>query len=115
MHNALFVCSFQVFIAISLILGDGLYNFFKVLGRTISAFSTQIQAKRSSSVPFSAETTNPLTDPGVSFDDQRRIELFLKDQIPNSVAFGAYVAIAIVSIITLPHIFHQLKWYLLQT
>lgn len=109
------MCSFQVFIAISLILGDGLYNFFKVLSRTISAFSTQIQAKRSSSAPFSAETTNRLTETGVSFDDQRRIELFLKDQIPNSVAFGAYVAIAIVSIITLPHIFHQLKWYLLQT
>ncbi|KAF3335379.1 putative metal-nicotianamine transporter YSL12 [Carex littledalei] len=102
---------YRVFIAISLILGDGLYNFFKVLGRTISAFSTQIQAKRSSSAPLSTETTNPLTNPGVSFDDQRRIELFLKDQIPNSVAFGAYVAIAIVSIITLPHIFHQLKWY----
>lgn len=99
-----------MFIAISLILGDGLYNFFKVLGRTISAFTTQIQTKRSS-VPFSAETTNPVADSGVSFDDRRRIELFLKDQIPNPVAFGGYIAIATVSIITLPHIFHQLKWY----
>jgi OPT oligopeptide transporter protein len=95
-----------VFIAISLILGDGLYNFFKVLGRTISAFKTQIQTKRSLT-PFSAETTNPLE---VSFDDRRRIEVFLKDQIPNPVAFGGYVAIAMVSIITIPHIFYQLKW-----
>ncbi|KAJ4744701.1 YELLOW STRIPE like 3 [Rhynchospora pubera] len=100
----------KVFIAISLILGDGLYNFFKVLSRTISGFATQIKAKRSS-IPLSADTAKPLADSGVSFDDQRRIEVFLKDQIPNPVALGGYVAIATVSIITLPHIFHQLKWY----
>ncbi|KAJ3692939.1 hypothetical protein LUZ60_012034 [Juncus effusus] len=103
---------YRVFIAISLILGDGLYNFFKVLGRTFSALTTQIKVKRSKKreLPFS-DDTNPTTDATVSFDDQRRIEMFLKDQIPNRVAFGSYVAIAIVSIITLPHIFHQLKWY----
>ncbi|KAJ4778329.1 YELLOW STRIPE like 3 [Rhynchospora pubera] len=101
---------YRVFIAISLILGDGLYNFFKVLSRTISGFATQIKAKRSS-IPLSADTAKPLADSGVSFDDQRRIEVFLKDQIPNPVALGGYVAIATVSIITLPHIFHQLKWY----
>ncbi|KAJ3689233.1 hypothetical protein LUZ61_018397 [Rhynchospora tenuis] len=101
---------YRVFIAISLILGDGLYNFFKVLGRTISAFATQIKSKRSS-IPLSADISKGLASSGVSFDDQRRIEVFLKDQIPNTVALSGYVAIATVSIITLPHIFHQLKWY----
>ncbi|KAL4317293.1 hypothetical protein AHAS_Ahas15G0370600 [Arachis hypogaea] len=46
-----------------------------------------------------------------SYDDQCRTELFLKDQIPTWFAVGGYVAIAAISIATLPHIFHQLKWY----
>ncbi|XP_072964676.1 probable metal-nicotianamine transporter YSL10 [Typha angustifolia] len=101
---------YRVFIAIALILGDGLYNFFKVLGRTISAFMSHVRGKGSrATVPFSEEGS--LINVSMSFDDRRRTALFLKDQIPNPVAFGGYVAIAAVSIITLPHIFPQLKWY----
>ncbi|CAA2977874.1 probable metal-nicotianamine transporter YSL7 isoform X1 [Olea europaea subsp. europaea] len=47
----------------------------------------------------------------LSYDDQRRIELFLKDQIPTWFAIGGYFALATVSTAVLPHIFHQLKWY----
>ncbi|KAF3642960.1 putative metal-nicotianamine transporter YSL5 [Capsicum annuum] len=68
---------YRVFIAIAIILGDGLYNIIKVLGRTL-------------------------------YDTN---QTFLKDQIPTWVAIVGYVTIAIVSTITLPHIFHQLKWY----
>ncbi|XP_073012672.1 probable metal-nicotianamine transporter YSL10 [Typha latifolia] len=100
---------YRVFIAIALILGDGLYNFFKVLGRTISAFMSHVRGKGRATVPFSEEGS--LINVSMSFDDRRRTALFLKDQIPNPVAFGGYVAIAAVSIITLPHIFPQLKWY----
>ncbi|XP_066348546.1 probable metal-nicotianamine transporter YSL10 isoform X2 [Miscanthus floridulus] len=46
-----------------------------------------------------------------TFDDRRRTELFLKDQIPNTLALSAYLVIAVVSIATVPHIFHQLRWY----
>ncbi|KAJ4713683.1 Oligopeptide transporter [Melia azedarach] len=42
---------------------------------------------------------------------KRRTRLFLKDQIPSWFAITGYVTIAVISIITLPHIFHQLKWY----
>ncbi|KAH9780997.1 putative metal-nicotianamine transporter YSL5 [Citrus sinensis] len=82
---------YKVFISIALILGDGLYNFCKVLSRTLVGLFYQT-AK-------------------LSYDDQRRTRLFLKDQIPTWFAISGYVAIAIVSIIVLPHIFHQLKWY----
>uniref|UniRef100_A0A6N2LLI7 Uncharacterized protein n=1 Tax=Salix viminalis TaxID=40686 RepID=A0A6N2LLI7_SALVM len=47
----------------------------------------------------------------ISYDDQRRTQLFLKDQIPTWFAVAGYVAIAAVSTATLPHIFPELKWY----
>ncbi|KAJ4828755.1 hypothetical protein Tsubulata_035410 [Turnera subulata] len=36
---------YKVFIAIALILGDGMYNFFKVLSRTLTALFIQVRAK----------------------------------------------------------------------
>ncbi|KAJ6839949.1 putative metal-nicotianamine transporter YSL14 [Iris pallida] len=97
---------YRVFIGIALILGDGLYNFVKVLGRTIKGIAAQVRSKGSV-----AEYGEPTATSAVSFDDKRRTEVFMKDQIPKTVAFGGYVVVAIVSIITVPHIFHPLKWY----
>ncbi|XP_062184465.1 probable metal-nicotianamine transporter YSL12 [Phragmites australis] len=98
---------YRVFISIALILGDGLYNFVKVLIRTTAGFITMM--KKNSTLPVS-DNGNPITE-AVSFDDERRTELFLKDQIPRSVAYGGYVAVAAISIGTLPQVFPQLKWY----
>ncbi|KAI3454288.1 hypothetical protein Pfo_010951 [Paulownia fortunei] len=83
---------YKVFIGIAMILGDGLYNFFKVLSRTVAGLFVKFQERN-------------------AYDDQRRTQLFLKDQIPAWFAIGGYVAIAAISTTTLPHIFHQLKWY----
>ncbi|RZS23742.1 hypothetical protein BHM03_00056724, partial [Ensete ventricosum] len=47
----------------------------------------------------------------VSFDDKRRTQLFLQDQIPKRIAYGGYLLLAAVSTATLPHIFPQLRWY----
>ncbi|CAH9106021.1 unnamed protein product [Cuscuta europaea] len=99
---------YRVFIAIALILGDGLYNFFKVLGRTLYGIYQQLLKNRAVLLPSSGSSPR---EPSVSFDDQLRTQLFLKDQIPTWLAILGYVMIAIVSTITLPHIFHQLKWY----
>jgi OPT family oligopeptide transporter len=65
--------------------------------------------KKNSTLPVS-NNGSPITE-AVSFDDERRTELFLKDQIPRSVAYGGYVAVAAISIGTLPQVFPQLKWY----
>ncbi|KAK6139111.1 hypothetical protein DH2020_027146 [Rehmannia glutinosa] len=48
----------------------------------------------------------------VDYDEKRRTEYFLKDQIPNTVAVGGYVLLAAISIGVIPQIFHQLKWYM---
>jgi OPT family oligopeptide transporter len=103
--------AYRVFISIALILGDGLYNFIKVLIRTIAGFITMVQQNSKSMLPVSDIGSSMSTAEAVSFDEERRTELFLKDQIPKSVAYGGYVAVAAISIGTLPQIFPQLKWY----
>ncbi|KAI3407580.1 uncharacterized protein J3R85_020867 [Psidium guajava] len=99
---------YKVFISIAMILGDGLYNFCKVLSRTLLGLYHQVREKNR--LPRVVNGSTP-ESPQLSFDDQRRTSVFLKDQIPTSFAIGGYVVIAIISIISLPHIFHQLKWY----
>ncbi|CAL5068989.1 unnamed protein product [Urochloa decumbens] len=98
---------YRVFISIAIILGDGLYNFVKVLIRTTAGFISMM--RKNSTLPVSNDSS-PISE-SVSFDDERRTELFLKDQIPKSVAYGGYVAVAAISIGTLPQVFPQLKWY----
>ncbi|XP_052304504.1 probable metal-nicotianamine transporter YSL7 isoform X7 [Populus trichocarpa] len=101
---------YKVFIAIALILGDGLYNFFKVLSRTLTALFFQLQRSDATGVLPIADRSSPETS-RISYNDQRRTQLFLKDQIPTWFAVAGYVAIAAISTATLPHIFPELKWY----
>ncbi|XP_050375782.1 probable metal-nicotianamine transporter YSL7 isoform X1 [Argentina anserina] len=103
--------AYKVFIAISLILGDGLYNFVKVLGRTLCALYVQLRQKDNEGILPVAEQASPSNSEQLSFDDQRRTQLFLKDQIPTWFSAAGYVGIAAISIATVPHIFPQLKWY----
>ncbi|EOY09858.1 YELLOW STRIPE like 5 [Theobroma cacao] len=99
---------YKVFIAIAMILGDGLYNFFKVLSRTLIGLFHQIRGRQA--LPI-ANQPSPDTSKKLSYDDQRRTQLFLKDQIPTWFSVAGYVTIAVISTIVLPHIFHELKWY----
>ncbi|KAK4490448.1 hypothetical protein RD792_001125 [Penstemon davidsonii] len=101
---------YRVFISIAMILGDGLYNFFKVLGLTLHGLYHQFRNKNVGLVLPVGGHSSPST-PTLSYDDQRRTQLFLKDQIPIWVAIVGYITIAVISTITLPHIFHPLKWY----
>ncbi|GMP26824.1 hypothetical protein CsSME_00003103 [Camellia sinensis var. sinensis] len=102
---------YRIFIGIAMILGDGLYNFIKVLGITLFGLYRQFCVNDQGSVLPVAGSVTPPKKPTVSYDDQRRTQLFLKDEIPACFAVVGYVGIAIISTATLPHIFHQLKWY----
>ncbi|KAJ4972666.1 hypothetical protein NE237_005840 [Protea cynaroides] len=101
---------YRVFISIAMILGDGLYNFAKVLSRTLISLSREIRTRRKNAVLPVGDHNSPAGSI-LSFDDERRTELFLKDQIPLWFALGGYVTIAIISIITVPFFFPSLKWY----
>lgn len=84
-----------------MMLGDGLYHVFYMLFQTFYSLAKQ------KSDSENANTSSEITD----YDAQRRTEYFLKDQIPNWVALIGYVVLAVISVITVPLIFHQLKWY----
>ncbi|KAF7831193.1 putative metal-nicotianamine transporter YSL7 [Senna tora] len=99
---------YQVFVAIAMIIGDGLYNFVKVFGRTLIGLYKQFAKK---DLLPRVSTSSDSSPPSISYDEQRRTELFLKEDIPTWFAVVAYIIVAIISIITLPFIFHQLKWY----
>ncbi|XP_022998408.1 probable metal-nicotianamine transporter YSL7 [Cucurbita maxima] len=92
---------YRVFTAIAMMLGDGLYHVFFMLFQT---FYSLAQQKLSHD---SGDSSLDATD----YDAKRRIEHFTKDQIPNWVAMLGYGILAVISIIAVPLIFHQLKWY----
>ncbi|KAA8547637.1 hypothetical protein F0562_004066 [Nyssa sinensis] len=101
---------YKIFICIATILGDGLYNFAKVLGRTLFGLYHKLHDIDSgTALPVDGRAS--LVNSSLSYDDQHRTQLFVKDQIPTWFSIVGYVTIAIVSIATLPHIFPQLKWY----
>ncbi|KAK9115584.1 hypothetical protein Sjap_014531 [Stephania japonica] len=98
---------YKVFVAIAMILGDGLYHFVAVFAKTSISLIKNLRENRDGSM------TDPLSleNESLSYDDKRRIKYFTQDQIPMSVALGGYALLAIISIITVPYIFTQLKWY----
>jgi hypothetical protein len=50
----------QVFISIALILGDGLYNFIKLLISTIAGFISMVQQNPKGMLPISDHGSSPL-------------------------------------------------------
>ncbi|KAJ1271933.1 hypothetical protein BS78_06G164100 [Paspalum vaginatum] len=102
---------YRVFIAIALILGDGLYNFLKISILTVISLSSELKKTKASTLPVSDDDGLATDTAPVSYDEERRNEFFVKDQIPWYVALGGYVVIAAISIGTVPQIFPQLKWY----
>uniref|UniRef100_A0A453CGR2 Uncharacterized protein n=1 Tax=Aegilops tauschii subsp. strangulata TaxID=200361 RepID=A0A453CGR2_AEGTS len=75
------------------------------------AFYEMYKEKKSKSLPVSNNGAPVAAEEAESFDDKRRTELFLKDQIPKRVAIGGYVIIAAITTGCLPLIIPQLKWY----
>ncbi|GJN02298.1 hypothetical protein PR202_ga19632 [Eleusine coracana subsp. coracana] len=71
---------------------------YKVFSQMIVAFYKMYKNRNANKLPVSDDGTPVPVPEESSFDDKRRIELFLKDQIPNTVAVGGYVAIAAITI-----------------
>ncbi|RZC85754.1 hypothetical protein C5167_026426 [Papaver somniferum] len=91
---------YKVFISIALILGDGLYNFLKVMYLS------------SRSIKGTIKVSNEVADGSIQYlEDRQRNELFVRESIPIWIACVGYVLFSIVSIIAIPFMFPQLKWY----
>ncbi|CAN1346726.1 Metal-nicotianamine transporter YSL3 [Linum perenne] len=92
---------YKAFISIAMILGDGLYNFIKILYLTAANIIERARAR---------ESPECETDPA-SLNDLRRNEVFVRERIPIWIACIGYMAFSVVSIIVIPIMFPQLKWY----
>ncbi|XP_021909416.1 metal-nicotianamine transporter YSL3 [Carica papaya] len=93
---------YKVFISIALILGDGLYNFVKIL--CFTARSIHVGAKIK--IKTSLENHN-----NQNLDDLQRNEVFIRESIPVWIACIGYILFSIISVIVVPLMFPQLKWY----
>ncbi|MCL7042926.1 hypothetical protein MKW94_018354 [Papaver nudicaule] len=89
---------YKVFISIALILGDGLYNFLKVMYLSSRSIKSTIKVSNE-------DGSNQ------SLEDLQRNELFVRESIPIWIACVGYVLFSIASIIAIPLMFPQLKWY----
>lgn len=100
---------YKVFIAISLILGDGLYNLIKIISLTFKEICNK--STTNSNLPLVKEATD---SEGYKLlaEERRKDEVFLKDRIPTWFAASGYVGLAAISTATMPMIFPPLKWYL---
>ncbi|CAN8265027.1 unnamed protein product [Cochlearia groenlandica] len=95
---------YKVFICIALILGDGLYNFLKILFFTGRSFHSRL-SKTNSISTFPEEATKE------SEKMRRENEVFVRESIPLWMACVGYLFFSFVSIIAIPLMFPQLKWY----
>lgn len=95
---------YRVFLAIAMILGDGLFQVVYMVILTLRSFIHQLLHRKN---PLHESEEGALID----YNEIRRTEYFLKDQISDTVAVGGYVALATVSTFVIPVIFPQLKWY----
>ncbi|KAL0016097.1 hypothetical protein SO802_003166 [Lithocarpus litseifolius] len=93
---------YKVFLSVALILGDGIYNFIKILACTIINIHGKFKNK---------DANMDVEDQGNPVEVLKQNEVFLKENIPMWVALTGYIIFAIVSIIVIPLMFHQLKWY----
>ncbi|KAK9724851.1 hypothetical protein RND81_05G103000 [Saponaria officinalis] len=93
---------YKVFISIALILGDGLYNFVKILFFTIKSVHDRLRDKKRGTHP---ENQNR------SHDELQRNEVFMRERIPYWIALLGYTIFAVISVIVVPLMFPELKWY----
>ncbi|CAL9085068.1 unnamed protein product [Musa hybrid cultivar] len=100
---------YKVFIAISLILGDGLYNLIKIVIITIKEFLNA--CSKQTSLPLVVAHQDDESSK-LLMEERLQNETFVKDSIPSWFAASGYIGLAAISTATIPCIFPQMRWYL---
>lgn len=100
---------YKVFISVSVILGDGLYNLIKIIYATIKEIMNA-RAKQGR-LPL-VQVQDGDEGSNLSAEEKHLNETFIKDSIPPWLAGSGYIGLAAISIATVPMIFPQIKWYL---
>ncbi|CAN4127137.1 unnamed protein product [Withania somnifera] len=95
-----------VFISIALLLGDGLYNFAKILYFTLYSVHDRFKRKNIRPDISAAEVRQDKKVEDVKYD-----KAFVREKIPMWIGGVGYIALGIIAVIMIPLIFHELKWY----
>jgi OPT family oligopeptide transporter len=105
---------YRVFIGISMILADGLLHMLSILIRTLYTVSKQEDnpqpMQNAGGQPF--QCLNDILDRTThSFDDRRRMQVFLRDRIPSMAPIMGYVFMSVISTVVIPHLYTQLRYH----
>ncbi|KAH9615421.1 hypothetical protein KSS87_010531 [Heliosperma pusillum] len=92
---------YKVFISIALIFCDGFYNFFKVLLIILINVHGRMKHKAVLDIDGKSKATSIL----------KQNELFERESIPMWIAGSGYLVFSLISVIALPIMFHEIKWY----
>ncbi|KAG2573684.1 probable metal-nicotianamine transporter YSL16 [Panicum virgatum] len=96
------IYGYKAFLCIALLVGDGLYNFVKVM--VISVKNIRERSHRKS--------LNRVADADtMALDDLQRDEVFNKDNIPTWLAYTGYAVLGVIAVIIIPVMFRQVRWY----
>ncbi|XP_038678769.1 metal-nicotianamine transporter YSL1-like [Tripterygium wilfordii] len=95
------IYGYKVFLSVALILGDGLYNFVKIMGITVIGLRSRIRKKK----------LNTGQEEQKSVEELKQNEIFLTENIPMWIGVIGYGVFSLMSIILVPILFPQLKWY----
>ncbi|RLN28086.1 putative metal-nicotianamine transporter YSL3 [Panicum miliaceum] len=93
------------FIGITMIITEGLFNFIKLL----SVSSIDYYKKRHENDP--GKIKYMLTSPSLNYDDRKRLEVLVGNQIPLFVPVVGYIGCAIICSVAIPWIFHHVTFY----
>ncbi|XP_022722020.1 metal-nicotianamine transporter YSL1-like isoform X1 [Durio zibethinus] len=94
---------YKVFVSVAIILGDGLYNFLKILCFTLINIHGRLKNKNRNTVDEDDQKNRA--------EDLKQNEVFLRETIPMWIGIVGYVILSIMSIVVIPIMFPQLKWY----
>uniref|UniRef100_A0A0E0L075 Uncharacterized protein n=1 Tax=Oryza punctata TaxID=4537 RepID=A0A0E0L075_ORYPU len=98
---------YKVFISVTLIVTDGLINFLILVTSAAINFYHIRQQQQQTSGLASYISKNP----SLNYDDRKRIEMFLSNRIPLSVPVAGYIACTAISMVVMPAMFDQIKFY----
>ncbi|CAL5026192.1 unnamed protein product [Urochloa decumbens] len=101
-HSMSSIYGYKAFLCIALLVGDGLYNFVKVI--VISVKNIRESSRRKS--------LNRVADADVmALDALQRDEVFIRDNIPTWLAYTGYALLSVIAVIIIPVMFREVRWY----
>ncbi|KAI3687422.1 hypothetical protein L1987_81118 [Smallanthus sonchifolius] len=94
---------YKVFISISLLLGDGLYNFIKIMYFTYASIYGKLKREN---LNLAVDSKNEVTE-----EERIQNEVFIKERIPMWFGMIGYTLFTILNTFAIPLIFPEVKWY----